>query len=381
MEAGPARGRAAVAPFRPTVWRQVDRAARSRTWILTVILLETGPFASQHGDSTKGATMLRRHLLTSATAFAVWPRPGRSQGSGRMVRMGWLTAQRAPSLASFLPSLIAGLSEYGYVEGRNLAIEYRFGDDDLTRVPALAAELARVPVDVLLVQGAAVPVATKLGLPVPIVFVTSGDPVVAGLADSLARPRANMTGVTFMAAEMNGKRLQFLREILPGLRRVAVIANPDHPGVELEKASFAAMGAQLKVDVTYLPTRSSDELTAALARIDADPPEAISVFADGFAIQNRQRIIEFATTRRLPVISGWAIFAQSGALFTYGPQLADSYRRMAYYVDRIVKGAKPDTLPIEQPTRYELVINLKSARTLGITIPPTVFGGADAVME
>lgn len=324
---------------------------------------------------------MKRRLLITLPLAAAAPLPAWPQAAPRVVRVGWLTAQRAASLESFLPSLISGLAEHGYVEGRNLRIDYRFGDDDMARVPAMAEELTRLPVDVLLAQGAAVPVVTTLGLPVPIVYVTSGDPVSAGLADSLARPRGNMTGLTFMAAEMNGKRLEFLREILPRMRRVAVIANPGHPGVELERANFEAMGARLNIAVQFFATRNPDELAAAFAGIDAEPPQAISVFADGFALQNRQRIIDFATARKLPVISGWAVFAQSGALLTYGPQLAQSYRRMAYYVDRIVKGAKPATLPIEQPTHYELVINLKTARTLGITLPPAVLGRADTVVE
>lgn len=325
--------------------------------------------------------MKRRLLMALPLAAAAAPLPAWPQAASRLVRVGWLTAQRAASLESFLPSLISGLADLGYVEGRNLRIEYRFGDDDVARVPAMANELARLPVDVLLAQGAAVPVVTKLGLPMPVVYVTSGDPVSAGLADSLARPRGNMTGLTFMAAEMNGKRLEFLREILPRMRRVAVIANPGHPGVELERANFEAMGARLNVGVQYFATRTSEELAAAFAGIEAEPPQAISVFADGFALQNRQRIIDFAIARKLPVISGWAVFAQSGALLTYGPRLAQSYRRMAYYVDRIVKGAKAADLPIEQPTHYELVVNLKTARAMGITLPPAVVGRADEVIE
>lgn len=326
---------------------------------------------------------MKRRLLIAMplTAAAAAPLPAWPQAAARQVRVGWLTAQRAASLEAFLPSLIAGLAEHGYVEGRNLRVDYRFGDDDVSRVPAMAEELARLPVDVLLAQGAAVPVVTRLGLPVPVVYVTSGDPVSAGLAESLARPRGNMTGLTFMAVEMNGKRLEFLREILPRMRRVAVIANPGHPGVELERANFEAMGKRLNIAVSYFATRNPDELATAFAHIDADRPQAISIFADGFAIQNRQRIIDFATARRLPVISGWAIFARSGALLTYGPQLAQSYRRMAYYVDRIVKGARPASLPIEQPTHFELVINLKSAAALGITIPPAVLGRADEVLD
>jgi putative ABC transport system substrate-binding protein len=216
---------------------------------------------------------------------------------------------------------------------------------------------------------------------VPVVYVFSGDPVSAGFADSLARPRGNMTGLTFMAAEFNGKRLELLREIIPDLRRVAIIANPQHPGEQLERAFSEDAGRQLGLSIEYVPTRTNEELTTALAVMAARPPQAISLFADGFAIQNRQRIIDFAMKHRAPVISGWPVFAQSGALCSFGPRLIDSYRRLPYYVDRILKGAKPADLPIEQPTKFEMVINLKTAKTLGLTIPQSVLLRADEVIQ
>ena len=241
-------------------------------------------------------------------------------------------------------------------------------------MPELAAELVRLPVEVLLVQGAAVSVIGKLGLTVPVVYVFSGDPVSAGFADSLARPRGNMTGVTFMAAEFNGKRLELLREIIPDLRRVAIVANPQHPGEHLERAYSENAGRQLGLTIEYFPTRTQDELEKALSTMSAHPPQAISLFADGFAIQNRQRIIDSAAKRGVPVISGWPVFAQSGALCTYGPLLAESYERLAYYVDRILKGAKPAEIPIEQPTKFELVVNLKTAKAWACKVPPSRAG-------
>jgi ABC-type uncharacterized transport system substrate-binding protein len=216
---------------------------------------------------------------------------------------------------------------------------------------------------------------------VPVVYVFSGDPVSAGFADSLARPRGNMTGLTFMAAEFNGKRLELLREIIPELRRVAIVANPQHPGEQLERAYSESAARQLGLTIEYFPTRTHDELSRALATMTAHPPQAISLFADGFAIQNRQNIIDFAMKHRVPVISGWPVFARSGALCTYGPRLSESYRRLAYYVDRILKGAKPADLPIEQPTKFELVINMKTAKALGLTIPQSVLVRADEVIQ
>jgi putative ABC transport system substrate-binding protein len=267
------------------------------------------------------------------------------------------------------------------VEGRNLVIVFRYADDRIERVPELATELARLPVDLIVAQGAAVSVVSKLGLTVPIVYVFSGDPVSAGFAESLAKPRGNMTGLTFMAAELNGKRLELLREIIPGLSRVAVVANSEHPGAHLERAYSEETARRLGITIEYFPTRTREELTDAFNVMTRNPPQAISLFADGFAIQNRQRIIEFGMSHRAPVISGWPVFAQSGALCTYGPRLAESYRRLAAYVDRVLKGAKPSDLPIEQPTKFELVVNLKTAKALGLTVPPTVLAQADAVIE
>jgi putative ABC transport system substrate-binding protein len=325
--------------------------------------------------------MKRRLFLASALAVPFLPRSIAAQPAARVARVGWLTAQQASSLTPFLSALRVGFGDYGYEEGRNLLVEYRYGDDAIERVPELAAELVRLPIDVMMAQGAAVPVISKLGLTVPVVYVFSGDPVSAGFADSLARPRGNMTGLTFMAAEFNGKRLQLLRDIIPDLRRVAIVANPAHPGEHLERAYSESAGRQLGLTVEYYPTRTSAELTAALTAMTAHPPQAISLFSDGFAIQNRQRIIDFAMKQRAPVISGWPVFAQSGALCTFGPRLTESYKRLAYYVDRILKGAKPADLPIEQPTKFELVVNLKTAKALGLTIPQTVLLQADEVIQ
>jgi putative ABC transport system substrate-binding protein len=215
----------------------------------------------------------------------------------------------------------------------------------------------------------------------PIVYVFSGDPVSAGFADSLARPRGNMTGLTFLAAEFNGKRLEILRDVVPDLRQVAIVANSEHPGSQIERAYSEAFGHKLGLTIQYLPTRSREELTSAFAAMAADPPQAISVFAHGFAVQNRQSIIDFAMSRRIPVISGWPVFARSGALCTYGPRLTESYRRLANYVDRILRGAKPNDLPIEQPTKFEMVLNQRTAKALGLTIPPTLLVSADEVIE
>ncbi len=325
--------------------------------------------------------MKRRTFLASTLALAALLRGGAAHSAAKVARIGWITAQQAASLAPNVGAFRAALADLGYVEGRNLVIEFRYGDDAIERVPELAAELVRLPVDLIVAQGAAAFEIRKLGLTVPVVYGMSADPVSAGFADSLARPRSNMTGLTFMAVEFNGKRLELLREILPEVRRVAIVGNPEHPGALLERGFSEETGRRLGLTLGYFPTRTREELAGAFAAMAADPPQAIFLLADGFAVQNRQSIIDFAMSHRVPVISGWPVFAESGALCTYGPRLTESYRRLAYYVDRILKGAKPADLPIEQPTRFELVINLKTAKFLGLSIPQSVLIRADEVIQ
>jgi putative ABC transport system substrate-binding protein len=216
---------------------------------------------------------------------------------------------------------------------------------------------------------------------VPVVYVFSADPVEAGLTQSLARPSGNATGITLMSVELNGKRLELLRQIRPELKRAAIIASPEHAGERFERENTQQTAAQLGIAIDYLPARDRTELEASLTAFQSGLSEAVVAFPDPMTVGNRTRIIEAATAKRVPVISGWALFAQSGALCTYGPKLSESYRRAAYYVDRILKGAKPVDLPIERPTALELVINLRTAETLGITVPQTVLARASDVID
>ena len=320
--------------------------------------------------------MLRRSLIAAPILLAAGPAV--AQPNRPHARIGLLTAQRAASMEPFLPTLRAGLAAAGLVEGRNLTLETRFGDDDLSRVPALMEELVRLPVQVLLVQGAAVPVVVRARPPVPVVFVLSGDPVAAGIAQSLARPPVGFTGLTLLSAELNAKRLELLNDLQPGLRRVAIIANPDHPGEMLERAQTLDMAAHLGIAATVHFTRSRAELDQALSIIDA---QALLVFSDGFVLQNRDTIARFAIAQRLPMAAGWRAFAESGALITYGPRLAESYRRFAYFVDRILRGTPPEDLPIERPSVFELAVNLRTAAAIGVEIPLSLLARADLVIE
>ena len=263
--------------------------------------------------------MERRQLILAGAALAALPRFAGAQPPPRAARIGWVTAQRPPSLVPYVQAFRDELATLGFVEGRNLTIDFRYGDDDVAKVPALTDELLRLPVDLVVVQGEAVAAVATLKVPVPVVYAYSGDPVAAGFAESLARPNANMTGLTYMDVELNGKRLELLREIAPQVRRVALLGNPSYPGQSRERASSEAAAGRIGLDVRFVPARTTDELNAAFARMTDDKAQAISLFADSFTVQNRARIIAFATERRLPLVSSWPVFAESGALCTYGP--------------------------------------------------------------
>jgi putative ABC transport system substrate-binding protein len=324
--------------------------------------------------------MRRREFIRLVGGAAAWPLVARAQ-QPKIARLGWVTTGAVAEVNPFLEALRAGLAAQGYTEGRNLTIAARYADGDIAGVLPLAEELTRLPVDVIATQGTATRELLKVSVTVPIVYVFSADPVLAGIADSLARPGRNMTGISVMSVELNGKRLELLREIMPLVKRVAIIASPIHAGEELERANSVEMAQKLGITVQYFPTPNLAELHRAYASMAADPPQAIIVFPDPVTFGNRRQIIDFANSQRAPVVSGWADFAEAGALCTYGPRLAESYRRLAYYVDRILKGAKPAELPIERPTLFEFVINLQTAKVLGIEVPPSLLARADRVIE
>lgn len=325
--------------------------------------------------------MRRRDFLgVLGSAAAAWPLGAQAQ-QPKIARLGWVTTGSVATINPFLDALRDGLAAKGYVEGRNLTIAARYTDGDVASVVPLAEELTRLPVDLIATQGTATRLLQKVSTKVPIVFVFSADPVLGGIADSLARPGGNMTGITVMSIELNGKRLELLREIMPGLRRVAIMASPTHFGEELERANSVEMAQKLGITVQYYPTPSPAELKRAYTSIAADPPQALIVFPDPITFGHREQIVDFANSQRVPIISGWADFADAGALCTYGPRLSESYRRLAYYVDRVLKGERPADLPIERPTVFELVLNLKTAKALGITVPPTILARADRIIE
>jgi putative tryptophan/tyrosine transport system substrate-binding protein len=324
--------------------------------------------------------MKRRGFLATLPLLGL-PKIAIAKLSTHPYRVGWVVDSSPRASMPYLEPLRAGLAERGYVEGRNLIIEARFGDEEPDRVPGLIDQLLAIPVDVIVTQGTTTWAVLKRVTDVPVVYVFSADPVEAGFAKSFARPGGNATGLTLMSIEMNGKRLELLREILPRLRQATIVANPDHRGEHLERQDSEATARHLGIGIRYFPVHNVAELEASLKSIAAEETEAIVLFPDAITIRHRERIINFATTRRIPVISGWAMFAESGALCTYGPRLSESYRHAASFVDRVLKGTKPAEIPVERPTIFELVLNLKAASELGLTLPPAVLARADRVIE
>jgi putative tryptophan/tyrosine transport system substrate-binding protein len=326
--------------------------------------------------------MCRRSFLIGAAAtLAVAGRANAQPSSDRVARIGVLSVVAAPAMKLFLESLRDGLAALGYVEGRHYALDARSAEDDPEQVSRLFRELESLSVSLIVTQGPATYIVSKIERRVPVVFALSGDPIEAGITRSLARPGGTMTGQTYLSVELNGKRIELLRDALPHIQRIAIIANPTHPGEHLEIADSRDAAKRFGINVDYLAATNPREIDAALVRLEGAPTDAIIVLPDALMVQERKRVIDFAHRQRVPVVSGWALFANSGALFTYGPNLTASYRRVAYYVDRILKGASPAELPIERPAVLELVVNVRAARELGIELPPEFLARADEVIE
>jgi putative ABC transport system substrate-binding protein len=296
------------------------------------------------------------------------------------LRVAWVSTDRASPASPFLAAFRGGMRELGYVEGRNLQIDAWWAEGVTERLAPMAAEILAARPDVLLTQGAALGAMLRAGVKKPIVFVISANPVAAKLAQSYGRPGGNATGISLFDLEPFGKRMELLKEMLPAARRLAAISNPQHPGEQMELQVAQAAAARLGFALRYFPVRNGEELDKALAGIARGGDEAIVAFADAFVMSYAERIAAFSRERRIPAVSGWEVFAQRGNVLAYGPEIGDCYRRVASYVDRIHKGAKPGELPIELPTKLELVISVKAAREIGLQIPSSLLLRADKVI-
>jgi len=326
----------------------------------------------------------RRFLLSSLAVALATPRRAGAQPAGGSYRVGILSNVPIsnPRGARLWGEFAQALRDLGYVEGRNLTIENLSSDGRYDQLPALAAELVRRKVDVIVAPAAQnVIAARQASATIPIVMVGVGDPIGSGLAASLARPGGNVTGTSFLTSAMVGKQLEMLALIVPQARRLAILVNPTNPGMglllEQAKSATQALGVQLQA----VEARSAGELDAAFATVTRERAGGVFVPWDGTFIVRLRQIVSLAARARVPVLYGERGYVEAGGLACYGPSAIESNRRAASYVDKILKGAKPAELPIEQPTQFELVINLKTAKALGLTIPPSLLARADQVIE
>ena len=321
-----------------------------------------------------------RILVLALTALLVGAGPGEPQQQRKVPRVGLLVYGSPPLAPSPEGVVIQGLKELGWVDGQTMTLVVRYAEGRDDRLPDLARDLVTSRVDIMVVVGTDVARAVKSAVGgLPLVAAVSEDPVEIGLIVSLGRPGGNMTGVTFISSELAAKRLELLKEVVPRLTRVAVLWNPTH--VDLEMKELLAAGRALGVQLQSVEVRAAEELDGAFRAIAGGGADAVIVVPSRMLNLNRKRIVAFTAERRLPAVSMWRAFAEAGGLLTYGPDVDAMIRRAAVYVDKILKGAKPGDLPVEQPTRFELVINLKTAKALGLTIPQSILVRADRVIQ
>ena len=305
-----------------------------------------------------------------------------AQQAKKVPRIGFLGAASASFYAARTNAFRQGLNELGYTEGKNIVIEYRYAEGKLDRLPALAKELVGLKSDVIVAAPTpSVLAAKKASATIPIVFVSVGDPVGSGLVASLARPGENITGLTVLVPELSGKRLELLKEAIPNVTRVAALWNPANPAQELVWKEMQAAAQELRLQLQSLEVRSANDFDIAFKAALRERAQALIPSPDPLINTQLKRIVEFAAKNRLPAMYGGPEVVDAGGLMSYAPNYTDQYRRAAVYVDKILKGAKPADLPVEQPTKFEFVINLKTAKQIGLTIPPNVLARADRVIR
>ena len=326
--------------------------------------------------------MQRRDFITLLGGAAiVWPLTTHAQQAGKTYKIGWLSAgsfERSPGYVAFFDAL----RELGWIEGKNFALGTRTAENRLDRLPELAAELVRLNVDVIVAVGTLAPLAARQATTkIPIVMTAAGDPLGTGLVTSLARPGGNVTGMSFMAPDLGGKRLELFKEVLPRFTRLAILWNTANPYSAIVFKETQAAGRTLGIEVQSLEVRGPDDFDGAFEALRRQQPSALITVEDPLTFTHRKLIVDFAAGRQLPALYGLREYVTAGGLMSYGANLADLFRRAAGYVDKILRGAKPADLPVQQPTKFELVINLKTAKALGLTVPPALLSRADEVIE
>ena len=323
--------------------------------------------------------MKRREFLTLLGGATAWPIVARAQQAGKLPTVGFIGAD-ASAWSPWTAAFVDRLRALGWIEGRTIAIEYRWSEGQAGRIAEIAAEFVRLNVDVIVTNGDAVPTVKQATAVIPIVFPMSTDPVGGGLVASLARPGGNVTGLSVQATDTAGKRLELLREVVPHLLRLAIMANVEYPqGVrELDEVRTAAR--ESGIQIAPLEIRRVEDI-APLFQTPNARADAIYVVQDALVSANRTRIITLALGARLPTIFTTRDFVRAGAFMSYGPNFADQFRRSAELVDKILRGTKPADIPVEQPTKFEIVINLVTAQALGLTVSPSLLARADEVIE
>ena len=324
----------------------------------------------------------RREFITLiGGATALWPLAARAQQARRMTTIGFLGASTATVASPWVAAFVQRLRELGYIESQNIKIEYRWAEGHIDRLPQLAEEIVRLNVDIVVTWATAPALAVKKATSViPVVFALATDPVGSGLVASLARPGGNVTGMSAFNIDLIGKRLEILREFVPGLRRLAILANVGAPDTAVEMRELRTVALGLGIEVVALEIRKADDIAPAFDGLNSRA-DAIFVVGDPLTFTNRAQINTLAIALRLPATYAIWEFVASGGLMSYGTNFPDLFRRAADFVDKVLRGTKPADIPVEQPTKFDLVINLITARALGLTVPPTLLARADEVIE
>jgi putative ABC transport system substrate-binding protein len=326
--------------------------------------------------------MRRREFLgVLGGAPAAWPLAARAQQAVKVPTIGFLGTSTPSTMNLWVATFVQRLHELGWVEGRNLAIEYRWAEGRGERFAEIAAEFVRLKVDVIVTYATPPVVAAKQATAViPIVSAVMGDPVATGIVASLARPGGNVTGLSVLTPDLAGKRLELLREVVPGLRQLAFLANVNSPIAALEMGEAQAAARALGLDVITLEVRRPEDIVPVFTTLKGRA-QALYVSGDPLILTNRVRINTLALVARLPALYNERAYVEAGGLMSYGFSWPDMFRRTAEFVDKILRGAKPANIPVEQPTKFDLVINLTTAKALGLTVPPTLLASADEVIE
>ena len=321
-------------------------------------------------------------VFVFAAAILVSVHLADAQQTKKVPRIGFLGNSTAALEANLVGPFRDGLRDLGYVEGRNILIEYRWAEGKYERFPTLIAELIASKVELIVTAGTPASLAVKKATTsIPLVMIAVGDPVGTGLIASLAHPGGNITGLTSIAVDLEGKRLELLREVIPKLSHIAVLWNPASPFQVVSEKELQAAAQVMRIKVLSLGVQAQEQFDNAFATILKERPGALLVLADRLFLHNRARIMDFATQNRLPGVHAYVELVEAGGLMSYGPSYADMHRRAATYVDKILKGTKPADLPVERPMKFELVVNLKAAKQIGLTIPPNVLARADRVIR